>query len=154
MPVLVATQWCAPTVHGHVQPVPLNPMHHGRVSLHVLACVHACDTDCALTCEFCLHSLFHVPDVFLSPDYVTNLQTVSHRHELWPLPCLHVLMLLPSFCFSHSHQSMHHTLIFHAFGSPQRQSASQPPHTPSSGASNSTPGGQARGQGRIPSLPR
>ena len=39
---------------------------YGRVSLHVLACVHTCDTDCALTCESPrLQSLFHVTDVFL-----------------------------------------------------------------------------------------
>ena len=97
----------------------------------------------------CLQSLFRVTDVFLPPDYVANLQKVSHT-DMCSGPCP-VYANTPAITFSSpSHQSMHHTPVSHAFDSPQRQSASRPPRTPSSGASNGTPGGQGKRAGKSP----
>ena len=78
----------------------------------------------------CPQGLFHVAHVFLPPDYVANLQKVSHT-DTGSGPCPVYANTPPIIFSSPSHQSMRHTPISFAFGSPQRQSASQSLRTPS-----------------------
>ena len=128
----------------------------GRVSLHVLACVHACDTDCALTCGSPrLQSLFHVTDVFLPPDYVANLQKVTDPTLTCAVaPALSTLTLLPSFSLplptSQCDIPQYPVPLAPLRGSlPPDHHAHPPVEHPTA-----LLGGRARGLGRGPSLPR
>ena len=123
----------------------------GYWRMHLPTCLCVMLTDCGPTCilnPFFLQNLFHVTDVFLPPDYVTNLQKVTEPlTDTHSVPCP-ILLLPPS--LPRLQQSMRHTPVSRAFGSPQRQSSSRPPRTPSSGASNSTPGEQGKRAGKRP----
>ena len=126
----------------------------GRVSLHVLACVHECDTDCALTCESpCLQSLFHVTDVFLPQ---TMLPTCGKYPTLTcaAAPALSALTLLPSLSLPLP-TSQCTTPQYPVPLAPLRGSLppDHPAHPPEE-HQTALLGGRARGLGRGLSLPR
>ena len=72
----------------------------GYWRMHLPTCLCVMLTDCGPTCilnPFFLQNLFHVTDVFLPPDYVTNLQKVTEPTLiLTASPALYSCYLLPS----------------------------------------------------------
>ena len=128
----------------------------GRVSLHVLACVHACDTDCVLTCESPL-SAEPIPcnRCLPAPDYVANLQKVTDPTLTRAVdPALSMLTLLPSLSLplptSQCAIPQYPVPLAPLRGSlPPDHPAHPPVEHPTA-----LLGGRARGLGRGPSLPR